>query len=128
LTICVRERKEVPGFGPWSIKGGLHHAHAPAEILDQIVTVRLHLDDCGEENGPLRILRGSHRHGRLTDAQVDGLRADLEEVTCVSPKGGAFLMKPLLLHASSRATKPGHRRVLHLEATQAKLPGGLDWI
>lgn len=36
-------------------------------------------------------------------------------------------MRPLLLHASSPAASPGHRRVLHVEYAAAGLPGGLQW-
>jgi hypothetical protein len=32
--------------------------HPPAEILDKMLTLRVHLDDCGEENGPLRVIPG----------------------------------------------------------------------
>jgi hypothetical protein len=34
-TICVRERVEVEGFGPWSIKAGLHHVAPPFELLSR---------------------------------------------------------------------------------------------
>ena len=128
LTICVRERRDAPGFGPWSIKDGFHHVHAPAEILDHILAIRLHLDDCGPENGALRVLPGSHKNGRMPDEAIEAFRLTHHEVICSLPKGGALLMKPLLLHASSRATRPSHRRVLHFEVTQAKLPNGLEWI
>jgi ectoine hydroxylase-related dioxygenase (phytanoyl-CoA dioxygenase family) len=128
LTICVRERRDAPGFGPWSIKDGLHHVHAPAEILDQILTIRVHLDDCTPENGALSVLPGSHKLGRMTDQQIESFRATHPEITCSIRKGGVLLMKPLLLHASSRATNPTHRRVLHFEVTQSTLPHGLEWI
>ncbi|MHB1558976.1 MAG: phytanoyl-CoA dioxygenase family protein, partial [Isosphaeraceae bacterium] len=65
LTIAVRERRDVPGFGPWTRKGGIAHAHAPAELLARMITIRLHLDDCGSDCGPMRVLPGSHRSGRL---------------------------------------------------------------
>jgi hypothetical protein len=128
LTICVCERRDGPGFGPWSIKDGLHHVHAPAEILDQILTIRLHLDDCSPENGALRVLPGSHKNGRMTDEAIEAFRVSHHEVICSIPLGGVLLMKPLLLHASSRASSPSHRRVLHFEVTQTKLPLGLEWI
>src|SRR5262245_7189469 len=54
LTIAVRVRIEAPGFGPWSLKAGVVHVQPPAEILERMATVRLHLDDCSESNGPLR--------------------------------------------------------------------------
>ena len=128
LTICLRERLDAPGFGPWSIKDGLHHVHAPAAVLDPIVTVRIHLDDCGPENGPLRVMPGSHKNGRLNDPSIEKFRGTHTEFACTISKGGVLLMKPLLLHSSSRATNPTHRRILHFEVTTANLPFGLDWI
>jgi ectoine hydroxylase-related dioxygenase (phytanoyl-CoA dioxygenase family) len=128
LAICVQERIETEGFTSWSVKEGIAHAHAPASVLEKMIIVRLHLDPCGAANGPLRVIPGSHRHGRLTDAQIHGWRAQNRGEICVVPRGGALLMRPLLLHASSRATQPGHRRVLHLEFATESLPGGLRWL
>jgi ectoine hydroxylase-related dioxygenase (phytanoyl-CoA dioxygenase family) len=127
LSIPVAERIEVPGFNGWSIKQGVPHVQPPARILERMVTVRVHLDDCGTDNGPLRIVSGSHRGGRLDDASTEQWIRDGEQVTCLVPKGGALLMRPLLLHASSRAEKPLHRRVIHLEYASDELPGGLRW-
>ncbi|MBV9852530.1 MAG: phytanoyl-CoA dioxygenase family protein [Armatimonadetes bacterium] len=127
LSIAVRERREVPGFGPWSRKAGVPHVQPPAALLERMLTVRLHLDDCGEDNGPLRVLPGSHRHGRLDAEAIQEWRARVPEVTCPVPRGGALLMRPLLLHASSDAQTPRHRRVIHLEFAAEGLPGGLEW-
>ncbi len=127
LSIAVAERLETPGFGAWSVKKGVVHVQPPASILENMLTVRVHLDDCGEDNGPLRVLRGSHGHGRLTDEQIEKWKRPGGEVTCIVPKGGVLLMRPLLLHASSPARNPRHRRVIHLEYASAGLPGGLRW-
>jgi len=126
LTITVREKRETPGFGPWSIKDGLPHVQPPAELLRAIVAVRLHLDDTGRDNGALHVIPGSHRHGRLNAEQIRQLRCG-GDVGCPVAAGGMMLMSPLLLHASYPATVPGHRRVLHFEYTAAMLPNGLDW-
>jgi ectoine hydroxylase-related dioxygenase (phytanoyl-CoA dioxygenase family) len=96
-------------------------------VLERMLTVRLHLDDCGVDNGPLRVLRSSHAHGWLTDEQIERWEQTGEEVGCLVPKGGALLMRPLLLHASRRAEKPRHRRVIHLEYAADPLPHGLKW-
>jgi ectoine hydroxylase-related dioxygenase (phytanoyl-CoA dioxygenase family) len=127
LSIAVRERKHVEGYGPWSLKAGVPHVQPPMEVLERMVTVRLHLDDCGEENGPLKVLPGSHKQGRLSPEQIQEARKQTQEVNCIAPRGGAVLMKPLILHASSEAITPGHRRVLHLEYASQALPGGLEW-
>jgi hypothetical protein len=129
LTIAVRERREVPGFGPWTVKAGIPHAHAPAELLARMLSIRLHLDDCGPESGPLRVLPGSHARGRLAPGEVNAwvARAADHAVECVVPTGGAVVMRPLILHSSSAATGDGHRRVIHLEYAADPLPGGLEW-
>jgi len=92
-----------------------------------MITVRLHLDDCGPEHGPLRVIPDSHREGRLDREAITRWRETVptEEITCRA--GDALLMRPLLLHASSKATRPKHRRVLHVEYAAEELPGGLEW-
>lgn len=129
LTIAVRERRDAQGFGPWTRKGGIPHAHAPAELLARMVTIRLHLDDCGPDSGPMRVLPGSHRSGRLDAAGVSAwtMRSGELAVDVIVPAGGAVVMHPLLLHASSARTGPGRRRVVHLEYAAEELPGGLEW-
>jgi hypothetical protein len=127
LTIVVRERADVNGFGPWSVKADLPHVQAPREILERMVAVRLHLDPCGAENGPLRVLPGTHRHGRLRHEDIDRLATEREEATVTAPVGAAILMRPLLLHASSPAASPHHRRVLHIEYAATNLPAPLNW-
>ena len=88
----------------------------------------LHLDDCDESNGPLRVIPGSHGQGILSSEQIARHRQETAEVVCTVPAGGALVMAPLLLHASSRARSPSHRRVLHLEfAPLGLLPEGLAW-
>jgi ectoine hydroxylase-related dioxygenase (phytanoyl-CoA dioxygenase family) len=114
LAIAVKQRREVPGFGPWSVKEGIPHVQPPAGILEKKLTVRLHLDDTKESNGALRVLPGSHRFGRLTSEQIEELKPKLTEVVCSVSAGDVLLMRPLLLHASNRALTPSQRRVLHI--------------
>lgn len=127
LTITVREKKEVKGFGPWSVKGGLPHVQPPADVLEGIVALRLHLDDTGVDNGALRVMPGTHRLGKLSTEDVQQQRKEQEEISCPVAEGGAMLMSPLLLHASSPSKAPGRRRVLHFEYSATELPGGLEW-
>ena len=127
LTIALRERSEVEGFGPFSEKAGVVHAQAPAPLLENMLTVRLHLDACDETNGRLRVLPGTHDKGRLNAEEIQTLRTQIAPVVCVVEQGGAVLMRPLLLHASSPAETPRHRRVIHLEYTKDALPRGLQW-
>lgn len=127
LTIAVQEQRDLPGFGPWSEKAGIVHVQPPAEVLERMLTVRIHLDDCGPKNGPVQVLPGSHAAGRLSAADASQWKERRDPVLCTARKGGALVMRPLLLHASSPATVPGHRRVVHLEFAADELPGGLEW-
>jgi ectoine hydroxylase-related dioxygenase (phytanoyl-CoA dioxygenase family) len=127
LTIAVREPREAPGFGPWSEKAGIPHVQPPAEVLERMLTVRVHLDDCGPENGPVQVIPSSHAMRRLAPEQIDAWRERAAAVACTSPRGGALVMRPLILHASSPATLPAHRRVVHLEFAAGDLPHGLEW-
>ena len=123
LTIAVRERVEgAAGYGAWSVKAGVPHVEPPVEVLTRMLAVRIHLDDCRLENGPLRVKPGSHRLGRLaSNERIDG------DMSCCVRRGGVILMRPLLLHASSAAGSPAHRRVIHIEYAAGELPGGVQW-
>ena len=127
LTICVHERIDTPGFGPWSQKEGVPHVQPPVEILERMITLRLHLDDCAQSNGALRVLPGSHLDGKLTAQAIESWRISTPEFPCIAARGDVRAMRPLLLHASSAASDPRHRRVLHLEFAAEELPGGLQW-
>src|SRR5258708_454393 len=93
LTLALRARVEVPGFGPWSIKDGVPHVQPPIEFLQQMLTIRLHLDDADESNGALRVLPGSHRFGRLSSERIQELRAQQMEHLCAVSAGDALLMR-----------------------------------
>lgn len=127
LTIAVREKRDLPGFGPWSMKRGVIHVQPPAAVIEGMITLRIHLDDCDESNGALRVIPGSHRVGRLAPSDIAKWRERAPAVTCVVPRGGILIMRPLLLHASSPAVRPAHRRVIHLEFAASPLAGGLEW-
>ena len=127
LSIAVKERVEAVGFGPWSVKAGVTHVQPPIRVLEEMVTLRIHLDDCDETNGPLRVIPGSHAEGVLDAKRVEELARAREQVACTGRAGSAVLMSPLILHASSSATTPGRRRVLHIEFAGRDLPGGVEW-
>jgi ectoine hydroxylase-related dioxygenase (phytanoyl-CoA dioxygenase family) len=126
LAIAVAERIETSGFTGWSIKDGVPHVHPLQRILENMVTVRLHLDDCNLNNGALKVISNSHLEGKLDTARIAELTQN-KIVACEIPKGGALLMRPLLLHSSSPAKNPLHRRVLHIEYAASELPNGLRW-
>lgn len=103
LNIAVAEKHEVPGWGPWSVKDGLPHVRPPAEQLADMLTVRLHLDDCDADNGALLVLPGTHANGILKDESVASAKSSGAPVLCSMPAGDALLMRPLLLHASGKS-------------------------
>ena len=127
LAIAVAEKIETPGFTGWSVKDGTIHVHPPREILEGMITLRLHLDDCDANNGALKVIHGSHRHGKLDAAEISRRTTANGPVICEIKKGAALLMRPLILHASSPAQNPSHRRVLHIEFATQDLPNGLKW-
>jgi hypothetical protein len=127
LTITVAERREVPGFGPWTVKDDVPHVQLPLSVLEKILAIRLHLDDTPADNGALRVIPGSHRLGRLSVSRITEIRRRIPEKICEVAAGSAMLMSPLLLHASSASESPSRRRVLHFEYSAAPLPGGLRW-
>jgi len=125
-VIAVNERIDVPGFLGWSQKAGVWQVQPPVEILAQMMAVRIHLDDCPANNGPLRVMPGSHRFGWLDD-QLDEWKQRGQEVVCTVGCGGVVTMSPLTLHASAASQAVGHRRVIHIEYAAADLPAGLEW-
>jgi ectoine hydroxylase-related dioxygenase (phytanoyl-CoA dioxygenase family) len=125
-TIAVRERKDLAQFGPWSIKAGVPHVQPPASVMAGMLAVRLHLDESNTDNGPLRVIPNSHQAGCLSAEEV-ATWSERPSIVCTVPKGGAILMRPLLVHASSSCSKPEPRRVIHLEFAAAGLPDGLEW-
>jgi hypothetical protein len=127
LSLALRARVEVEGFGPWSTKEGVVHVQPPVGFLEQMLTVRLHLDAADERNGALRVLPGTHTLGRLSRASIEKLRATRPEHVCRADPGDALLMRPLLLHASGRSASDRDRRVLHIEYAAFALPAGLEW-
>ena len=125
-AITVKERLEVPGFTGWSQKAGIWQVQPPVGVLAEMIAVRVHLDDCGADNGPLRVLPGSHRFGWL-DEELDAWKSRVAEVVCTVQCGGIVAMSPLILHASAPSESVRHRRVIHIEYAAADLPAGLDW-
>ncbi|TWT78254.1 Phytanoyl-CoA dioxygenase (PhyH) [Posidoniimonas polymericola] len=127
LMIPVRERVETPDFSAWSVKQGVPHVKPPEEVLRQMVTIRLHLDDAGEDNGPLQVVPCSHHWGEVPTPEVAERVRGCEVTLCTAAAGDALFMRPLLMHASAKATTPARRRVLHIEFAAQPLPGELRW-
>jgi ectoine hydroxylase-related dioxygenase (phytanoyl-CoA dioxygenase family) len=114
-ALPLQQRQEVEGWGPWSVKEGIDYAHAPAATLSRILALRVHLDDSTSQNGPLRVLPGTHTLGVLSDEALHELANRISPVDCLVPKGGVLAMRPLLVHSSSKSRTEAARRVLHIE-------------
>ncbi|MEM7225929.1 MAG: phytanoyl-CoA dioxygenase family protein [Pseudomonadota bacterium] len=126
-TIAVAERRDDAAVGGWTVKNGVPHCEAPAGFLAKMLTMRWHLDPCGPAEGGLRVLPGSHRHGRLSREAIEALSAEIEPVELDLPAGSALLMRPLLVHGSSRCASASRRRVLHMELASQDPPPPLRW-
>ena len=118
--------KTLQAGDPWSVKEGTICAHAPASALEQIVAIRVHLDDSNAENGALKILPGTHSSGVLSDDAIHELAARTPAVECCVKAGGVLLMRPLVVHASSKTRSGAPRRVLHIEYASRTCFGGLE--
>jgi len=114
LMFPLARPAQSPGYDLATKKDGIDYARPPRAVLEALLAVRLHLDDCDAANGPLRVSPGTHRQGVLKSAELTETVRRHGESVCLARSGDALLMKPLLLHASSPAAVPGHRRVLHL--------------
>jgi len=125
LPLC--ERHERPDWGPWSVKDGVIYAHAPESALAQVLALRIHLDDSIADNGPLRVLPGTHKMGVLSDHQIHDLAEQVISIDCLVPRGGILAMRHLIVHASSKSRSEMPRRVLHVEyAASLAMDDGLE--
>jgi ectoine hydroxylase-related dioxygenase (phytanoyl-CoA dioxygenase family) len=123
VTIAVREHLPTVRYEKPTREVGVSHVEAPAELLEQMLAVRIHLDDVTEANGPLRVVPGSHRHGKE-------LWLGAEPRSVLGRRGDVLFMRPLLAHCSgkSRPDIDQHRRTLHLElASSPDLEDGFAW-
>lgn len=126
-TIAVKEKRDVPGFGPWSTKAGVQHVEPPIDIIEKMVTVRIHLDDVPSDNAPLLIVAGSHRLGKLRDNELDIVTAQNPVVECIASVGDVWVYSTPIVHASAASAGRTRRRVLQIDYAPLDLPGGLEW-
>lgn len=127
-TIAVVERREVEGFGPWTVKAGMQHVAPPQDLLAKMITVRAHLDEVPASNAPLLVAPGSHRMGRIAEADIADVVRRCGIATCLAEPGDVWVYSTLMLHASKAASAPSRRRVLQVDYAAEELPGGLEWL
>ena len=124
--VAVREKLEVPGYTNWEVKDGYAHCQPPDVVLNGMLTLRISIDNNDAENGPLRVVPGSHTRGILSEAEI----TDLDTTNfkpCLTTAGDVVVMHPLLVHAASPATAPATRRIIHFEYTTRDIDLPLIW-
>jgi ectoine hydroxylase-related dioxygenase (phytanoyl-CoA dioxygenase family) len=126
-SVPVRSKVDALGLMGWSEKEGGTFVQPPASMLRRMAAVRVHIDPCPVEGGALRVVPGSHLLGVLSPAEAERIRKIAGERAVPVRRGGALLMKPLLLHASSKAATSIQRRVLHFVFGPRVPPFGLAW-
>lgn len=126
-TICVKQRVDLPGFGPWTVKQGMNHVEPPFSLLGRMLTVRIHVDAVDIENAPLRIALGSHANGLIPerDIPLQVARSDIRD--CLARAGDVWVYRTPILHASDRASSGRRRRVLQVDYSGDNLPDRLSW-
>lgn len=125
LTISVDKKVETEGFNFWTSKHNQFAVQPRLSLLENIFTIRIHLDDTDEENGALKIIEGSHLKQIYRPETIDWKTE--KETFCNVEKGGIMLMKPLLLHGSNRTVNQKRRRVIHIEFSNIILPEETNW-
>jgi len=128
LTIAVQAKHEMPGYSAWTLKDGVQHVQPPVEIMERMVTPRIHLDDADATNGALRVIPESHLHQRYASESIPKEISKHPEIICEAKAGDILVMKPLLLHSSKKGISKGNRRILHVEYSADDLPSPLNWL
>lgn len=123
LTISVDKKvADLESYTSWTTKQNQFAVQPPIQILENIFTVRIHLDETNENNGALKVLPKSHLNGVCSERNLE-----IEETFCNVNLGGIMIMKPLLFHSSERTTNKKNRRVIHIEFCNQQLDKSLQW-
>lgn len=127
LNITVKQQIYMSGFHRWSVKQGIYHVQPPTSLLENMLTLRIHLDNATKDNGALQVISGSHKHGKIAKEDLNNKIEQGEIIICEAQAGDVLLMRPLLLHASHKNLSLNQRRVIHIEFTAQALPEPLQW-
>lgn len=127
-TIAVVARADVAGFGPWSVKAGMAHVEPPFDLIEAMRTIRIHLDPVDDGNAPLLIAPGSHRLGRIPEADIEAAVGRCGSAACLAERGDLWVYATSILHASAASVRPAHRRVLQVDFSNRALPHPLEWL
>jgi hypothetical protein len=127
-TIAVRRRAPVVGFENWTTKKGSPHVEPPFDLIERMVTARIHIDPVPASNAPLLIAPGSHALGRIPEGEIDTVIGRCGTHTCIAEAGDVWLYKTAILHGSDRSVIDARRRVLQVDFAAEELPGSLEWL
>lgn len=127
-TVAVSKKFECQNWGPWSIKDDVYHVQPPIDVLLDMITFRIHIDETNIDNGCLRVIPGSHQLGLLSTDEIQKFTKSASAVNCEGKEGALIVMRPHLLHASHKAKNKKIRRIIHIEYSSYPLPKGINWI
>lgn len=127
-TVSVRGRHDLPGYGPWSVKSGAQHVEPPFRIIERMLTLRIHLDNVPGDNGPLLVAPGSHRLGRIVEADITNVVERCGSEACLALRGDVWCYATPILHASAPSEGHVHRRVLQVDYAATELAEPLEWL
>lgn len=126
-TVTLNQKLPLKGWRSWSYKEGVYHVQPPLEVLQKMITLRVHIDPSDRYNGCLKVIPGSHKQGILDPSEIQKTVNSSDVVNCEVSASDILLMRPHLLHCSPKAEKPSHRRVVHLEFSAYDLPPNISW-
>lgn len=127
-VVPVRRRETVSGFNNWSTKEGVPHVEPPFSFIENMVTLKVLLDDCPSDAGPIRIGLGTHRLGKVPAVEVASTAGDAKAQDCIGAAGDVWAFSTSILHASARSARTEPRRILHVDFACEQLPAPLKWI
>lgn len=127
ITINVTGESDNPEYTKWRKTKKRTAVRSPSDILEKMFTIRIHLDDCSEKNGALRIIPKSHLQGVIQMKNITTAIKATEKI-CKVKKGGILLMKPMVLHSSKRVENEMNRRIIHIEFSSNELAEGVNWL
>lgn len=125
ISITVNKKQATEGYTRWTAKHEQIGVVPPTNILENVFTIRIHLDDTDETNGALRVIPKSHLNGIQQISEI--AESKKNKILCPIKKGHAMLMKLLTFHASSKSKMTNRRRVIHLEFSSMELQEPLKW-
>ena len=126
-TIAVSKRDDVSGFNNWNRKDGVDHVEPPFDLIERMLTVRIHLDAASHDNAPLLICPGTHRLGKIAESSLPEIARSHGSHECIAATGDVWVYRTAIVHASKRSASPSRRRVLQVDYSADELPAPLSW-